>query len=349
MPLSVFRADKQVTSFLSALGSVRETRLTAALGFLCGRFPEALLPALGLRNHRQYQVRVEETDEGDRFDLLFDSERDPVVLEGKLGLRQRFDQLEDYVRSVRKKYGRRPGLVIVDDGSWHAQGLSDLSRTLARQVKWLKRRTWDDIAAACSRIRGLRSPAKADPVGYGIACDLLTHLEAEGMTKNESKEIYTRDVSDPESATMFFRHQIWTCQPRFLNSAQGNLYFAPYFTARAQWALKEITVVPFGEGISYLARIEQIQVVPMSDLRPFLRANGVDAYLRVSELVRRYMGGKETLVMLLGPPYLVFPAPVTKDQLSRAEIKNRFTAGTMGSRSLTLEELLAASRVTKFK
>lgn len=349
MPLTLRRAGAQIGSFLSCLGALRETRLTATLGFLVARFPEELLPALGLRRGEQYQVSVEETDAGDRFDLLFEKGREPVILEGKLGFSQNYDQLRHYARRVRSRFGKRPGLIVVDDGSWHAQGLSHLNKDLGREICWLQRRTWDDVAEACRRIGAKKTPAKVDPVGYGVARDFAHHLEEEGMTSSGMKEIYTRDVSDPESAMMFFRHQVWTCQPKFLNSAQGNLYFAPYFTHRAQTSLEEVTVVPLGEGISYIAKIDQVQVVPKKELRPYLRESGHSEYREVADLIQRYTRGSETLVMLLGVPYMLFPAPVTKDQLERADIETRFTAGSMGSRSLTLEELLAASRVTKFR
>ena len=69
-----------------------------------------------------FEVSVEETDEGDRYDVLVKGGKFPIVLEGKTGLRQSHRQLLRYVQTVRPKYKRRPGLVIVDVGSHKSQG-----------------------------------------------------------------------------------------------------------------------------------------------------------------------------------------------------------------------------------
>jgi hypothetical protein len=121
LPLS--RSGRPVQSFLSALGRVRETRLTATLAYLIiSRFPDEFLPLVCRTPKGDFEVSVEETDEGDRYDVLVKGGKFPIVLEGKTGLRQSHRQLLRYVQTVRPKYKRRPGLVIVDVGSHKSQG-----------------------------------------------------------------------------------------------------------------------------------------------------------------------------------------------------------------------------------
>jgi hypothetical protein len=52
--LHLTRANQEVESFLSVLGSLRETRLTAVLGFLVSRFR----PALGLLEANEGQCQA---------------------------------------------------------------------------------------------------------------------------------------------------------------------------------------------------------------------------------------------------------------------------------------------------
>ena len=49
------------------------------------------------------------------------------------------------------------------------------------------------------------------------------------------------------------------------------------------------------------------------------------------------------MLVMLGGPQFAFPSAVTKTKLGRVETHKKFTRGAMGSRSCTLEELLAAS------
>jgi hypothetical protein len=182
-------------------------------------------------------------------------------------------------------------------------------------------------------------------VGAAIAEDLLTHLEENAMTQNDKPEIYLRDLSGPNSVDLYFRHGIYKCQPQFIHSAQGNLYFAPYFTKASAKTLSEMIMVPVGEGISYVSRIRDMRVVPRKKVDEFLKIHGVPGHKQVADLVRKGHGQKEILVMVLGRPQLLFVSPVTKDKLARTKTKKKFTVGSMGSRSCTLEGLLKASRM----
>ena len=103
--LRLTRASEEVDSFLSVLGSLRETRLTAVLGFLMARFPVEFGNLLGYHASSLDEVCVEETDEGDRYDVLIRRSGETHIIEGKIGPTQRIDQLMRYIRSVRQRRG----------------------------------------------------------------------------------------------------------------------------------------------------------------------------------------------------------------------------------------------------
>jgi hypothetical protein len=328
------------------MGRVRETRLTAALAYLTARFPDEFLPTLCGKAGVVRYVSVEETEEGDRYDVLVKRDNVPIILEGKTGLWQDPQQLLRYVRTVRKSYGRRPGMVIVDVGSHVSQGLSEEFDRIRSQVKPLRFTTWTQVAGICRRIVRYRKYAKQDRVAAAIAEDLLNHLEENQMITDERPEIYLRELSSRESVNLYFRHHIYKSDSKFLRSANGNLYFAPYFTQRTAEELSESNFVPVGEGISYISRIKEIQVVPMARLLEFLRAgHGVEDPKQARDLIKKGHRGPDIMLIMLGEPYLAFLSPVTKKKLGKAETRQKFTQGAMGSRSCSLEELLAASHV----
>ena len=341
--IPLHRLGRPVQSFLWALGQVRETRLTAALGFLTARFPDEFLPLLWGKGYADISVSVEETSEGDRYDVLLKGGQFPVVLEGKRGFRQSPEQLLRYVRNVREVYGCRPGLAIVDVGSGRSQGLSEESAAIRRQVKWIRRTTWTDVAKTCRRIVRRKTFFREDRIAAAIAEDLLAHLEENQMITDERPEVYLRDLSTRDSVELYFRHNIYKCQSKFFHSAQNNLYFAPYIAKPAAKLLSASSLAPVVEGISYVSRIKEVQVVPTKQLRDYLKAKKVQSIPRILELIgRRHEGGKVLMVML-GKPYRLFLTPVTKAKLGRVKTHKKFTPGAMGSRSCSLEELLSAA------
>lgn len=168
------------------------------------------------------------------------------------------------------------------------------------------------------------------------------------MTTEPQPEIYLRDVSSHESVELFFRHCIYKSQPEFFRSARSNLYFAPYFTRITADEISHHNLVPVGEGISFVAKIKLVQVVETRALRDFLRANDVENPREAERLIRADFHGdrrREALVLLLGRPRLMFLSPVTKRKLAGLDLDLKFTAGSMGSRSCSFDDLLAAAQL----
>jgi hypothetical protein len=333
--LRLSRAHREVGSFLSVLGSLRETRLTAVLGFLVSRFPEEFGPLLGFRPLPADEISVEETDGGERYDVLVRRSGETHIIEGKIGPTQRVDQLLRYIKSIRRSHGRRPALTVVDDGSEFCQSRHRAFQKVEQQVKSLRFVTWSQVAAVCSVIATKRRNQIADPVGVAIAGEMATHLKENNMTTD------LRDVSDTYSVQLYFRHNVYKCQSKFYKSAQRNLYFAPYFTRKMADAISQDNLVPVGEGISFVSRIGKVQVIDTQDVLAYFKASKHPKPKEAAELIRKSHRAKEVLLMTLGEPRLMFVSPVTKAKLTRVI---PFGTGAMGSRSCSFDDLLAASQ-----
>lgn len=79
--LRLTRANQDVGSFLSVLG------------FLDSRFPEEFGPLLGFRPLPTDEISVEETEAGDRYDVLIRQSGETHIIKGKIGPTQRVNQL----------------------------------------------------------------------------------------------------------------------------------------------------------------------------------------------------------------------------------------------------------------
>ena len=339
--LRLTRANQDVGSVLSVLGSLRETRLTAVLGFLVSRFPEEFGPLMGFRALPADEISVEETDAGERYDVLIRQSGETHIIEGKIGPTQRVDQLLRYVRSVRRARGRRPALTVVDDGSEFSQSRQRAFQPVRREVRSLRFVKWSQVAEVCLRITGKRRLFKTDSTGAVIAREMATHLKENNMTTEAQPEIYLRDVSDTDSVQLYFRHHLYKCQSKFYNSARRNLYFAPYFTRQMADAISEDNLVPIGEGISFVSRVRKVQVIETRDALAYLKADGHPNPAEAAAIIRQSHRAPQVLLMTLGEPRLMFVSPVTKAKLSRVIA---FGQGAMGSRSCAFDDLLAASQ-----
>lgn len=337
--LHLTRANQDVESFLSVLGSLRETRLTAVLGFLVSRFPAEFGPVLGFRPSPADEISVEETDAGDRYDVLIRQSGETHIIEGKIGPTQNVTQLLRYIRS--RKTANKPSLTVVDDGSEFRQSQHRAFQKVRQQVKQLKFSTWAQVAEVCRDIVRKRRTIVSDPTGAVIAQELIAHLKEHNMTTEAQPEIYLRDVSSIDSVQLYFRHHLYKCQSNYFNSARRNLYFAPYFTRHMAERIAEDNLVPVGEGISFVSRVKKVQVIATRDVLAYLKADNHPNPKEAAENIRKSHRARETLLMTLGAPRLMFVSPVTKEKLTKII---PFGRGAMGSRSCTFDDLLAASQ-----
>jgi hypothetical protein len=339
--LRLTRANEDVDSFLSVLGGLRETRLTAVLGYLMTRFPNEFGALLGFTPSPLDRVSVEETDEGDRYDVLVRQSGSIHLIEGKLGMEQRLDQLLRYIQSKRRQHGVRPSLTVVDDGSEAAQSRLRAFEPIRKQVCSLRFVTWADVAKVCQDILRRKRSLIQDRTGTVIAKEFLLHLQDHHMTHERHPEIYLRDVGTKDSVELYFRHSIYKCQASFINSARHNLYFAPYFTRQMADAIRQTNLVPVGEGISFVSQVESVLVIDTKGVQDYLKELKHPTYKEAADLIRKNHREKQVLLMRLGTPRLMFASPVTKHKLNR---QGGFGLGAMGSRSITFDRLLEAAQ-----
>jgi hypothetical protein len=79
--VSLLRGGSQVTSLLGAFGrSLRETRLTAFLGFLIAQHPESFRNLFAFDGDVR-EVGLETTEDGGRTDIRIDTSRGECVVE----------------------------------------------------------------------------------------------------------------------------------------------------------------------------------------------------------------------------------------------------------------------------
>ncbi len=332
------RSRQDVQSFLSVLGGLRETRLTAVLGYLVSRFPKEFGNLLGFETSPADEISVEESGDGDRYDVLIRASGEIHIIEGKIGPKQNAEQLLRYIKNC----PRKPSLTVIDDGSEFRQfGQRDLAK-VARSVRSLRFVTWADVARVCQTVTRSKRNHKIDPVGTIVAQEFFIHLQENHMTDEPRPEIYLRDVSTIDSVKLFFRHHIYKCQPSYYNSARRHLYFAPYFTRPTANQVREENLVPLGEGLSFIAQIQKTQLVDKKDVLACLRAEKHPNPEEATKLIRERHREDEVLLMTLGEPRLLFVSPITKAKLHRVE--PRFTNGAMGSRSCSFDLLLQASQ-----
>lgn len=99
--------------------------------------------------------------------------------------------------------------------------------------------------------------------------------------------------------------------------------------------------MPVGEGISFVSRVEGVQVIEARDVQAYLKEHGHANPKEAAALIRKSYKERDVLLMRLGEPRLLFQSPVTKQKLAK---KLRFGVGAMGSRSCTFDDLLCASQ-----
>ncbi len=313
--IPVFRAGISVTSLLGTLGtSIKETRLTAWLGYLIAESSENLRIPLRLQGRVKSVILEHHHDDG-RSDILVETETGLTVIEAKVDWTDPASQaarynarqyvlLTQYIPTIRQRQNRRVAYVNwqqLADNLHHAQ------------------------ASMNSRVRF-------------VSRDFLNYLEAHRMIKTkESVEVYAREINEPATLQLFLRGQLYTC--RFEKSRLTEaLYFAPHFGKRIV-----ATYPGVGYGISYVARIEDVQVVGSSqDVKEVIKkTRGKLWFKQHGDLLKpemrkwKWENGYRLYFVFVDTPRLVFNPPVVKENLQKG-------AGWLSRRFLSFDQLFAA-------
>jgi hypothetical protein len=162
-------------------------------------------------------------------------------------------------------------------------------------------------------------------------------LEVHRMIRTkEAVEIYARDINTEDTLQLFLKGHMYCCYYEKGSALAEALYFAPHFGA---FIAKEHPGVH--AGISYVARIEQVEVVDSNsdffnvtkDIRGKTWFNG---YIGLLKTIRSYKWKKkQRSILYLGEPHLVFNPPIHKDNLQKGK-------GYLSKRFFTFDELFSA-------
>lgn len=293
--IELLRGGEVVTSFAGALGrSLRETRLTAMLGYLAALKPEPFVKRFGFRG-KPLSISLEARHEEDRSDILVQTTDGVGIVEAKV------DAVDPFRQSLKYKADWRVLLT---------QWLPPANRRQLPGVKYLR---WQDIVGLLEELAN-STGSKA----RFLARDLLQHLEEHQMIKNEHKtEVYARDVNGEETLALFLKARMYCCDFKVSSPLAAMRYFAPCFGQHVANLHPGVQI-----GISYVACIDRIEVV--ETLEDFHRVvstlrgkTWLRQHRRFLEPMRHWRWRSRRSILFLGPPRLVFNPSIRKEHLQK--------------------------------
>lgn len=298
--IELLRGGAIVTSLASSFGSgLRETRLTAMLGYLIALVPGEFCKMFGFSGIPM-SVALETRHDRDRSDILVRTTEGVGIIEAKVGRHDPFDQalqyparwrvlLTEYLPTQRDK--RKNGCCYL---RWRAllPLLEKLGKSNTAEIRFISR-------------------------------DLRHYLEEHHMIpKSESVEIYAREINEETTLSLFLHGRMYGCNYKASSRLPEALYFAPHFGQAIASNHPGVHV-----GISYLAKIQSVEVVEsfqdLCDIAAVLR--GKAWYNKNSALIKPVSAWdwKKTdprrSFLFLDKPRLVFNPPINKDNLQEGK------------------------------
>ncbi len=291
----LLRGGGLVTGFLGSFGhGLRETRLTAALGYVISVWPDALSKLFAVKAI-VHSVTLEHYHEKDRSDILVNTNIGQVVIEAKVSAANPVGQTSKYDASI---------YVIL---SRYMPSKSERRKSKFRYV------TWQDIA---DRISDCLSDIPQP--GQFVCRDIVKYLEEHYMSrKEEPVEIYAREINEETSFRLFLHGRIYFCNYKANSKLPEALYFAPHLGRYIAKTLPGIHL-----GISYIAKIEDIEITATWDdiKQAIIRHRGQAWFKKNRYLLDQVKWTKKRekrSMLFLDEPQLVFNPPVRKENLQK--------------------------------
>lgn len=310
--VDVMRGGQVVSTLTGALGrSVKETRITAVLGYLMALQPEPFLCLFGFPGLPN-QVGIETSHEDGRSDILVETSLGTGIVEAKLDASDPLKQSRRYpAQWIALLCRRRPPAVP------------------RRGVRYVH---WDELAMVLRKLRGSGSA-----IAKVLSADLERYLEDSNVTKRrESVEIYAREINEPVTLGLFLKSRLYGCEYTAGSRLGEAMYFAPHFGQRIAADYPGVTT-----GISYVSQIEAVHVASKwRELMDLLVAERGRTWCRqqkdqLDALHRRWSWPSQRFFLFLGEPRLVFNPPVRKEKLQKG-------SGWLSRRFLSFDELFRA-------
>jgi hypothetical protein len=311
--IELLRGGSVVSTFAGAFGgALRETRLTALLGYLISLEPRSFLDLFGFTGNSS-SVRLEHRHGSHRSDILIDTTHGRGVIEAKTGA---LDPLEQS-----KKYQAR----------WTVLLTQYIPSSRQRKVKRAKYLRWQELTDILRRLS--RSP---NPRVCFVSRDLLKYLEAHRMIRqHQSVEIYAREINEPITLALFLKAQMYGCRYEANSQLPEALYFAPHFGQALARTHPGVHV-----GISYIARIERVEAAETwQDLFALVKSvhgktwwNSHRSELEPLKSAWGWKEGARFSFLFLAKPRLVFNPPINKEKLQKGK-------GWLSKRVFSFDEL----------
>jgi hypothetical protein len=305
--VDLVRGGSVTTNILGAFGqSVKETRLTAWLGYILAVNPNPLLSLFGFEGN-VLSIRLETRHTDGRSDILIETSKGIGVIEAKI-------DASDASHQSRRYPGRWRAVLTLSPGRL---------RDGVLYVHWQKLANRLDLIAK-----------HATPEYKFLVVQFNAYLKEHHMIKNtESLEIYAREINEPITLRLFIHGHMYGCDYDKNNKVIRAQYFAPHFGERI--ARRQPGIM---QGVSYVAQIKDvIYAETWSEFKSEVcKKRGKTWWNNHSEIMdslhrqREWLWGQPNprTFLLLGEPRLAFNPPVKKEKLQSGKgfLSRRFFA-----------------------
>jgi hypothetical protein len=316
----VLRSGASSIDLLSAFSNkVKETRLTAFLGYLIAQRADSILQLLGVSKIEIAEVSLEKNLKTQRVDIFISCDKRVIVIEAKVAYGNPIAQLKKQKKEVNSEFPIE---------------LVGITNNRFLKAKGIKIITWQDIYNVL--------PATNSNKIRVFSEDFKLTLENRGLAMPQQHyDIYARDLGHKQAATNFLKANIYFCHYFENSKIEKCRYFAPHFSQN----LSKQTLAA-QTGISHLAEIDSVEFV--EDRKTFNKI--VLSHIKKNKLKRYHVEieafiksqpiklEKPLLLMLLKKPHLVFNPPIHKNNLQEG-------SGWLSKKYYTFEDFFQAAKL----
>ncbi len=312
--IPIYRRGNIVSSLGSSFGgSLRETRLTAIIGYLISLAPKPFLNLFGIEAI-PIEINLELSEDNGRSDIQIVTKRGKAVIEAKINSIDPLKQAQRYDAKYR---------VLLTNYKPGGQNTGKKNHYV----------TWQDIADICCSLR-----KHSDYRVKFLSQDLITYLgEHKMIRRDDMVEIYAREINEEKTLTLFLHGRLYGCDFKKNSRIAEANYFAPHFGQKIANLHPGISV-----GISYVAQIERVAIVEsIKDVKNIIREIRGKAWLNNNmHLVQPILSSwswknVKRFFLFLEEPRLVFNPAVQKELLQKGK-------GFLSKQYLTFNELFKA-------
>lgn len=310
-----------VSNLLSALGQIKETNISAVLGYLFYLNPPLSEKIFKIKEPIE-KVYVESQSEGkeNRYDIVLESFKRQYFIEIKID-EHSAEQLHRYL--------------------WSSKHLFIIGQKLGthKVQRKLRDRFIDWSALAGLLLMSKSTGRKANHFYNGLVDEFILHLKENNMVKGSLKDVYLRDLSG-DSVEWYFNRCVFFTQAKFYDGSKNARYFAPYLTASNKKGDRSSVFRSLGVGISFVSKIEDRYLGTPKELRTMMLAKKWSKK-EIDEVfaIQKWKDNTRTkfAVFFLDNPMRLFQRPVTKVDLWGV------VTGAMPSLSVDFGDLVAAA------